>query len=189
MPFWSCRLCPRLCSPSNGNLCTFATSLSLCGALLTVLHKLGRSSSTFMVSLVQSWQLLVATSFRYPAKFTVRLAPKLTSPFHRVKYKSFPREWIPSVVSSNRSFRPRNWVKVTLLRSLANSVSLQDNCLVDLDACILCRPNCVNTGKNGSSHLTPEIERAIGFWLSVLPSWPVSGSSAAFWHTVCHYDE
>ena len=27
-------------------------------------------------------------------------------------------------------------------------------------------------GKNGSSHLTPEIERAIGFWLSVLPHGP-----------------
>ena len=27
-------------------------------------------------------------------------------------------------------------------------------------------------GKNGSSHLTPEIERAIGFWLSVLPRGP-----------------
>ena len=32
-------------------------------------------------------------------------------------------------------------------------------------------------GKNGSSHLTPEIERAIGFWLSVLP------------HAVCHHNE
>ena len=29
-----------------------------------------------------------------------------------------PRKSIPSDVSSNRSFRPRNWVKVTLLRSL-----------------------------------------------------------------------
>ena len=27
-------------------------------------------------------------------------------------------------------------------------------------------------GKNGCSHLTPEIERAIGFWLSVLPRGP-----------------
>ena len=27
-------------------------------------------------------------------------------------------------------------------------------------------------GKNGSSHLTPEIERAIGFWLSFLPRGP-----------------
>ena len=83
-----------------------------------------------------------------------------------------PRESIPSVVSSNRSFRPRNSVKVTLLRSLANSVSLQDNCLVDLDACILCRSNSVNTGKIGCSHLTVEIKRAIAFWLSLLPRGP-----------------
>ena len=38
-------------------------------------------------------------------------------------------------------------------------------------------------GKNGCSHLTAEIERALAFWLSF------SGSSAAFWHTVCHYDK
>ena len=161
MPFWSCRLCPRLCSPSNGNLCTFCNIICsfLCStikiiitvwSLPTVLHKLGRSSSAFMVSLIQSWPLLVAISFRCPVKFTVCLAPRLTSPFHRVNYKSFPRESIPSVVSSDRYFRPRNWVNVTLLRSLANSVSLQDNCLVDLDACIWCRSTCVNTGKMGA---------------------------------------
>ena len=108
MPFWSCSLCPRLCSLSYGNVCTFATSFARsCAApikmiitvwsLLTVLHKLGRSSSTFMVSLVQSWLLLVATSFRYPAKFTFCLAPRLTSPFHREKFKSFLRESIPYV--------------------------------------------------------------------------------------------
>ena len=34
LPFWSCRLCPRLCAPSNGNLCTFATSFArACPAL------------------------------------------------------------------------------------------------------------------------------------------------------------
>ena len=43
-------------------------------------------------------------------------------------------------------------------------------------------------GKNGCSHLTAEIKRAIAFWLSVA-SRPFSGSSAAFWHTVCHYDK
>ena len=33
-PFWSCRLCPRLCAPSNGNLCTFATPFArTCPAL------------------------------------------------------------------------------------------------------------------------------------------------------------
>ena len=53
------------------------------------------------------------------------------------------------------------------------SFSLQVSCLVDLDACILCHSNSVNTEKNGSSHLTPEIERAIGFWLSVLPRGPI----------------
>ena len=101
----------------------------------------------FMVSLVQSWPLLVAISIRYPVKFTVCLAPRLTSLLHRVKYKSFPRESIPSVASSTRSFRPRNWVKVTLLRSLVNSVSQQDNCLVDLGACIWHLSSCVSTGK------------------------------------------
>ena len=35
MPFWSCRLCPRLCSPSNGNLCTFATSFARSCATLS----------------------------------------------------------------------------------------------------------------------------------------------------------
>ena len=34
LPFWSCRLCPRLCAPSNGSLCTFATSFArTCPAL------------------------------------------------------------------------------------------------------------------------------------------------------------
>ena len=103
--------------------------------------QLGPSSSAFMVSLVQSWPLLVAISIRYPVKFTV------TSLLHRVKYKSFPRESIPSVASSTRSFRPRNWVKVTLLRSLVNSVSQQDNCLVDLGACIWHLSSCVSMGK------------------------------------------
>ena len=62
----------------------------------------------FMVFLVQSWLHLVATSFRCPVKFTVCLEPRLTSLSHRVKFKSFPRESIQSVVSSNRSFRPGN---------------------------------------------------------------------------------
>ena len=35
----------------------------------------------------------------------------LTSSFHRVKFKSFPRESTQSVVSSDRSFRPRNLSK------------------------------------------------------------------------------
>ena len=74
----------------------------------TVLHKLGRSSSNFMISLVRSWPLLVERNFRFPAKFIVCLAPKLTSLSHRVKFKSFPRESIPFVVSSNRSWRPRD---------------------------------------------------------------------------------
>ena len=34
LPFWSRRLCPRLCAPSNSNLCTFATSFArTCPAL------------------------------------------------------------------------------------------------------------------------------------------------------------
>ena len=41
------------------------------------------------------------------------------------------------------------------------------------------------SGKNGCSHLTAEIERAIAFWLYVLPRGPFP----ALWHTVCHYDE
>ena len=49
--------------------------------------------------------------------------------------------------SSTRSFRPRNWAKVTLLRSLVNSVSQQDTCLVDLGACIWHLSSCVSTGK------------------------------------------
>ena len=99
-----------------------------------------------------------------------------------------PRKSIPSVVSSNRSFRPRNWVKVTLLRSLANSVSLQDNCLVDLDACILCRSNSVI---RVNWLLPPHSENRTCYWLLVVcsASWPFKGSSATFWHAVCHYDE
>ena len=80
-------------------------------SLPTVLRKLGRSSGASMVSLVQSWPLLVAISIRYPVKFTVCLAPRLTSLLHRIKYKSFPRESIPSVARSTRSLRPRNWVR------------------------------------------------------------------------------
>ena len=105
-------------------------------SLPTVLHKLGRSSSAFMVSLVQSWPLLVATSFRYPFKFTVCLAPRLTSPFHRVKFMSFPRESIQSGRMHLVPFKLRQY------------------------------------GENGCSHLTAEIERAIAFWLSVLPRGP-----------------
>ena len=44
-------------------------------------------------------------------------------------------------------------------------------------------------GKNGCSHLTEDIVRAIGFGLSVLPRGPFWSSSPAFWHTVCHYNE
>ena len=68
-------------------------------SLHTVLRKLGRLSSAFMVSLVQSLPLLAAINTRYPVKFTVCLAPRLTSLLHRVKYKSFPRESIPYVLS------------------------------------------------------------------------------------------
>ena len=136
--------------------------------LPTVLRKLGRLSSAFMVSLVQSWPLLVAISIRYPVKFTACLAPRLTSLRHRVKYKSFPRESIPSVASSTRSFRPRNWAKVTLLRSLVNSVSQQDNCLVDLGACIWHLSSCVSTGKM----VVPTSQLKFAFWLYVLPRGP-----------------
>ena len=95
--------------------CPFGAAAFLCSTIkmiitvwspLTVLHKLGRSSSAFMVFLVQSWLHLVATNFRCPVKFTVCLEPRSTSLFHRVKFKSFPRESIQSVASSNRSFRP-----------------------------------------------------------------------------------
>ena len=58
-----------------------------------------------------------------------------------------PRESIPYVLSSARSFRPRNWAKVTLLRSVVNSVSLQDNCLVVSGACIWHLSTCVSTGE------------------------------------------
>ena len=100
-----------------------------------------------MVSYVQSWPLLVAISIRYPVKFTVCLAPRLTSLLHRVKNKSFSRESLPSVASSTRSFPPRHWVNVTLLRSLVNSVSQQDTCLVGLGACIWHLSSCVSSGK------------------------------------------
>ena len=125
-----------------------------------------------MVSLVQSWPLLVAISIRYPVKFTVCLAPRLTSLLHRVKHKSFPRESIPSVASSTRSLRPRNWVKVTLLRSLVNSVSQQDNCLVDLGACIWHLSSCVSTGEMvfPTSQLKSNV--LLAFWLHVLPRGP-----------------
>ena len=105
-----CSLCPRLCSPSYGNVCTFAQHLLVPVQHYQDDHHCVKPSCSvaqawtlikhFMISLVQSWPLLVATSFRYPAKFTVCLAPKLTSPFHRVKFMSFPRESIQSVVSS-----------------------------------------------------------------------------------------
>ena len=35
LPFWGCSLCPRLCSPSFGNVCTFATSFACSGAALS----------------------------------------------------------------------------------------------------------------------------------------------------------
>ena len=35
LPYWGCSLCPRLCSPSNGSLCTFATSFARSGAALS----------------------------------------------------------------------------------------------------------------------------------------------------------
>ena len=92
----TCALLHSICSFPCSTIKMIITAWSP----LTVLHKLGRSSNNFMVFLVQSWLHLVAISFRCPAKFTVCLAPKLTSPFHRVKFMSFPRESIQSVVSS-----------------------------------------------------------------------------------------
>ena len=136
-------------------------------SLPTVLRKLGRSSSAFMVSLVQSWPLLVAMSIRYPVKFTVCLAPRLTSLLHRVKYKSFPRESIPSVASSTGSFRPRNWVKVTA--EIFGELSFSAGQLFGRFGRMHLAPFKLRQyGKNGCSHLTAEIERAIAFWLYVL---------------------
>ena len=76
-------------------------------------------------------------------------SPSLENRFHQLRAQPDP-------------FRPRNWVKVTLLRSLVNSVSQQDNCLIDLGACIW--PFKLRQyGKNGCSQLTAEIARAIAF--------------------------
>ena len=44
-------------------------------------------------------------------------------------------------------------------------------------------------GKMVAPTLTPEIERAIGFWLSVLPRGPFRAVPPHSGTTVCHYDE
>ena len=88
---WQCvHFCNIICSFP----CSTIKMIITVWSLITVLHKLGRSSSTYIISLVQSWPLLVATSFRNPAKFTFCVAPRFTSPFYRVKFESFPRETI-----------------------------------------------------------------------------------------------
>ena len=58
-----------------------------------------------------------------------------------------PRESIPYVLSSARSFVQETGQRSRYLRSVVNSVSLQDNCLVVLGACIWHLSCCVSTGK------------------------------------------
>ena len=175
----SCSLCLRLWSPSCGNFCNIICSF-LCSTIkmiitvwspLTVLHKLGRSSSNFKVFLVQSWLHLVATSFRCPAKFTVCLEPRLTSLSHRVKFKSFPRESTQSVVlkqilSSRKLSKGR-------ASEIFGKLGFSAGQLFSRFGRLYLVPFKLRQyGKNGCSHITKEIERAITLSLSVLPCVP-----------------
>ena len=133
---WQCvHFCSIICSFP----CSTIKMIITVWSLLTMLHKLGLLGPKLATP--------GGDKFPLPSQVYRLLGTK-------VYLTVSPREILvlPSRVDSiccepKKSFRPRNWVKVTLLRSLANSVSLQDSCLVDLDACILCRSYCVNTGK------------------------------------------
>ena len=119
-----------------------------------------------MVSLVQSWPILVAISFRYPVKFAVCLAPRL------------PREIqvLPSRIDSiccelNQILASKKLGKGHAAEIFGKLSFSAGNCLVVLGACIWHLSSCVSTGEM-VVHTSHEIERAIAFWLHVLPRGP-----------------
>ena len=165
MPFWSCRI---ICSCLSSTIKMIITVWSL----HTVLRKFGRFSSAFMVSLVQSLPLLAAINTRYPVKFTVCLAPRLTSLLHRVKYKSFPRESIPYILSSAQILSSKKLGKGHASEIFGKLSFAAGQFFGRFGRMHLAPFKLRQYGGNGCSHLTAEIERAIAFWLHVLPRGP-----------------
>ena len=134
-----------------------------------MLRKFGRLSSNFMVSLVQRWLSLVTTSFRYPAKFTVCLTPRLAS---RREIQVLPSR-VDSICCELK--------QILSSRKLSKGHASEIFCKLSFSAGQLFdrfgRMHLVSFklrqyGRNGCSHLTAEIERAIAFWLHVLSRGP-----------------
>ena len=140
-------------------------------SLPTVLRKLGRLSSAFMVSLVQSWALLVAISIRYQVKFTVCLAP--------VDLIASPREIqvLPSRIDSiccelNQILSSKKLGKGHASEIFGKLSFFAGQLFGRFGRMHLAPFKLRQYGKKGCSHLTAEIERVIAFWLYVLPRGP-----------------